>query len=104
MKHYYLLLFLLGTFCLQAQQLPVGHDAPDLEVRIHPNPAPGPHVEIVTRNHSPKEIAIYDIFGKAVLHRRIQGTTLDIRDLSPGVYMVRIVQQGKSTIKKLIVR
>ncbi len=104
MKHLYLLLFLLGTLSLQAQQLPERPESPDLEVRIHPNPAPGPHVEIVTQNRAPKEIAVYDIFGKAVLHRRIMGNTLDIRDLSPGVYMVRIVQQGKSTTKKLIVR
>lgn len=104
MKHLYLLLLVLGPLSLQAQQLPERPGSPDLEVRIHPNPAPGPHVEIVTQYPSPKEIAIYDIFGKAVLHRRIEGTTLDIRDLSPGVYMVRIVQQGQSTIKKLIVR
>ena len=104
MKHLYLLLFLMGTLSLQAQQLPGSADSLDLEVRIHPNPAPGPHVEIVTQSRSPKEIAVFDIFGKAVLHRRIQGNTLDIRELSPGVYMVRIVQAGQSTTKKLIVR
>ena len=89
---------------LPAQETGKPPVSPEFQLRIHPNPAPGPTVQIDTDNALPKTVQVFDLFGKAILQRRLTGNTLNIHFLSPGVYMVRVVQQGRSTTKKLIVR
>ena len=94
----------MGTIALSAQEadsLPVEEA---IRLRIHPNPAPGPTVAIVTDSDDPKVVQVFDVFGKAILRQRLKGDVLDIRSLIPGVYMIRVTQKGRSTTKKLIVR
>ena len=89
---------------LSAQETGTPPVFPEIQLRIHPNPAPGPTVQIDTNNTLPKTVRVYDLFGNAILERRLTGNTLNIQSLTPGVYMVRVIQQGRSTTKKLIVR
>lgn len=93
----------MGTLAASAQDTGDLASQGEISLRIHPNPAPGPTVEIVTQSDLPKTVQVFDLFGNAILQRRIPDNTLDIRSLVPGVYMVRVVQQGRSTTKKLIV-
>lgn len=104
MKHFYLLIFLLVCSGLSAQQLQSRAQIPEAELRIHPNPAIGSNIQIVTADSAPKTVLIYDLFGKVVLRRRITNNNLNIASLVPGVYMVRVLQSGKSATKKLVVR
>jgi hypothetical protein len=89
---------------LSAQQMPARAQTADTELRIHPNPALGSTVQIVTADTSPKTVLIFDLFGKVVLRRRISSNSLNIESLVPGVYMVRVLQSGKSATKKLVIR
>ncbi len=104
MKQLYLLLFLMGTCALSAQQEPVADAASQAEIRVHPNPAEGDLVYVVSTHAGPKTVRIFDLFGKVVLERRLTGEALPIETLIPGVYMVRVEQGGVVATKKLIVR
>lgn len=104
MKQLYLLLFLMGTFCLSAQQDDPVSAAQEARIRLHPNPATGDMVYVQSESNAPKTVRIFDLFGKVVLERRLLGDALAIDRLVPGVYMVRIQQEGKYATKKLVVR
>jgi len=104
MKHLYLLLFLLGTCVLSAQQEPVAEADAPAEIRLHPNPAEGNLVYVVSSRPGPKTARIFDLFGKVVLERYLTADALPIEALIPGVYMVRVEQGGAVATKKLIVR
>ena len=104
MKQLYLLLFLMGTCSLSAQETAVAAEDTSAEIRLHPNPAQGDVVYVVSARPGPKTVRIFDLFGKVVLERRLGGDALPIDTLIPGVYMVRIEQDGVVATKKLIVR
>lgn len=74
------------------------------EIRLHPNPAQGDVVYVVSSLPGPKTVRIFDLFGKVVLERRLSGDALPIETLIPGVYMVRVEQADVVATKKLIVR
>lgn len=78
---------------------------PDLE--LYPNPVRDVlHLEMEGggyRNHS---FALYDMQGRLVMKRDRLTQNVSLRDLSPGVYVVRIRQRGGGTLysRKIIVR
>lgn len=104
MKQLYLLLFLLGTCAVSAQEAALATGDASAEIRLHPNPAQGGVVYVVSSHPGPKTVRIFDLFGKAVLERRLSGDALPIDALIPGVYMVRVEQDDVVATKKLIVR
>ena len=104
MKHLYLLLFIVGIYSLSSQQAPTAVPAEELQVRLHPNPALSNTVYVVSDVPGPKQVSVFDLFGKAVLERRLTGDALPIDGLAPGVYMVRVRQFDRVAVKKLVVR
>ncbi len=70
---------------------------------LYPNPASNGFVTIASENRENKEISIFDISGKQILNTSLEGELLNISKLKSGVYIVKIVQGGIITNKKLIV-
>ncbi len=71
---------------------------------IFPNPASGQKVYINTKAGKAKKVEIYNVLGNNVLSAQLTGNELNISNLEPGVYIMRI-QEGKSTAtRKLVVR
>ena len=80
-----------------------GIDAPSLNsIKIHPNPANGV-VKISTVSNKALEVSVYDLLGKQVMPVQTIQSELNISDLIPGVYFVKIEQGSNSISKKLIV-
>ncbi|MDG1571771.1 T9SS type A sorting domain-containing protein [Robiginitalea sp. M366] len=104
MKKLYLLLFALVALSLSAQQSRREPAEKEVSFTLSPNPASGDFVYISGGEDAPKTVRIFDLFGKAVLERRINGNALPIHMLTPGVYMVQIEQQGAVATKKLVIR
>lgn len=104
MKHLYLLLFALVSFTLSGQQSDSAAQAQEVSFTLSPNPAHGTVVYISGGTEAPKNVRVFDLFGKVVLQRRLQDNALPIDPLVPGVYMVQIEQQGARVTRKLIVR
>ncbi|GAB5401313.1 MAG: exo-alpha-sialidase [Aureisphaera sp.] len=76
----------------------------EASISVYPNPAS----EVVTiatkRNTNELEVMIYDALGREVIPlREIRTGTLNISSLSTGVYYIRIKQEGKTAVKRLLV-
>jgi hypothetical protein len=61
-------------------------------------------VYISTKNDANKEIIIFDLLGKKVMQTLISSKELNVSDLNPGVYIIRINEENATATRKLIVR
>ena len=106
MRLIYFSLILLLPFLASAQSASFEQDPADQEVKfdLYPNPAFDNVVYITTDVPGPKEIAIFDVFGKLVLQQAVRESRLDISKLDPGVYMVQLKINSKNVTRKLIVK
>jgi ligand-binding sensor domain-containing protein len=72
-------------------------------MKIYPNPAKDfLHIDQV--NH-PVQLGIYDITGNKLISQKLSGQSnvADIRTLSPGVYILKIEEEGQVVTRKVIV-
>ncbi|MDM9631385.1 T9SS type A sorting domain-containing protein [Robiginitalea aurantiaca] len=104
MKQLLLLICLLVSFSISAQQNHNGFGNADAEFRLHPNPVRDGIVYVESDHSGPKHIRIYDLFGKVVLERRLKSRKLILTSLVPGVYMVQLRQEERIATKKLVIR
>ncbi len=73
-------------------------------VKIYPNPAQN-EIQISNVNGVSSELRIFNILGKQVLFKsEIADKTIDISSLNPGVYMVRLIVDGKLKTQRLIIQ
>ncbi|GAB5398764.1 MAG: hypothetical protein Aureis2KO_03490 [Aureisphaera sp.] len=70
---------------------------------LYPNPAQN-EINIVSQLSGEKAVTVFDISGKQVIETTLNSNTLDISQLTSGMYLVKISQEGISSTKKLIVR
>jgi hypothetical protein len=103
MKQLLLLLFVLSTYAVSAQREPQSPDRAEADFSLHPNPVRDGFVYIETDSNSPKDIRIYDLFGKVVLEQRLVSQKLFVSALVPGVYMVQVRQGERIGTKKLVI-
>ncbi|MGO3182087.1 MAG: DUF5074 domain-containing protein [Aequorivita sp.] len=76
-------------------------DFSESSVSLYPNPAS----QFFRLNTSAKaEIAIYDISGRHIKTIEYNNEAVSVAGLKPGVYLVRIESEGKTTTQKLIVK
>jgi hypothetical protein len=107
MKKIYVILFLGFSLLNNAQdnKLLAQNTNPEISgFKLYPNPATADIVYVTTEQNAIKQIRIFDVFGELILTDRISSKTLDISRLSPGVYMVQVVENHKSINRKLVVR
>lgn len=71
---------------------------------LYPNPAIDGIVYIKTLNNRSKDVTVYDVFGKIVLQDRISTNMLNIGRLSPGVYVIQVIENNKTMTRKLVVK
>ena len=77
-----------------------------LNFSMYPNPSSG-HVNLqLPSSNNRAHVKVYDYLGKTLIQKSInsQNTSLDISNLSAGIYFVRIQSDSKVGTKKLIVR
>ncbi|MBK0371078.1 T9SS type A sorting domain-containing protein [Flavobacterium agrisoli] len=110
-KNYFYTTFLLAFFFflsstiqeVKAQSKPQA--ATVIEgLSVYPNPVTNGKVYISSKNDLEKEITIFDVLGKMVLHTQISSKELNLSSLPPGVYIIKINEQNATATRKLIVR
>lgn len=98
----------IGTLSVNAQdtkQLVKTQESTTIEgLSLYPNPVNGGKVSISTKNDSNKDITIFDLLGKKIFQTQLSGRELNISNLTPGVYIIKINEDGASATRKLIVR
>lgn len=71
---------------------------------LYPNPVSYGKVYITSKNDANKDIIIFDVLGKKVLQTSISTKELNISNLSPGVYIIKINEGEATATRKLIVK
>jgi hypothetical protein len=110
-KNYFYITLLLAFFftvSVSAQdikQQPKPQDGTVIEgLSLYPNPVTNGKVYISSKNDLEKEITIFDILGKKVLQTQLSSKELNVSNLSPGVYIIKINEENATATRKLIVR
>ena len=73
-------------------------------LNLYPNPVSTGKVYITSKKDVEKDIIIFDVLGKKVLQTRINTKELNISNLSPGVYIIKITEEESTSSRKLIVQ
>ena len=71
---------------------------------IYPNPVSTGKLYISTRLNQTKEINIFDVLGKKIISETLIGQELNISQLPPGVYVIKIRENEFSATRKLVIR
>ena len=103
----FILFFLLSNISF-AQEKTVEDSFDEIQsiegLAIYPNPVSNGKLYISTSLNQAKTVNIYDVLGKKILSKSMIGTELDISQLAPGVYILKVTENEISSTRKLVVR
>lgn len=70
---------------------------------VFPNPITNGKVYINTEFNAEKQIQVFDILGKQVMMQTLKGRELNVSSLRSGVYIMKVMEEGKTATRKLII-
>jgi len=88
----------------QATEIAFSEDSSN-DLMMFPNPVK--HQKFVTITSSKllqKDVLVYNIMGKEILKQQLINNRLDVTSLNTGIYIMKVVQDGKSVARKLVIR
>jgi hypothetical protein len=71
---------------------------------IYPNPSDKAFVTISSSNDDIIDVQIFDILGKKIKSETLTDNILNVSDLSPGIYLVKVTQNNAAVTKKLVIK
>lgn len=73
---------------------------------IYPNPVTNGRISITSNSSDNKQVSIFNVLGKNVLNTIISGTKAEVNTsgISAGIYILKVVEGGKTATSKLIIR
>lgn len=71
-------------------------------LKMYPNPAKN-NLFIETALNSDINVSIINVLGKEVINSKVSNSSVTISGLTPGLYIVKITEEGKTSTKKLII-
>ena len=107
MRVTYLMLLMVFSISMSAQDSFDFQNQQKEEIpgfKLYPNPAFNDMVNVITRDNQLKHIKVYDVFGKIVLTQKISKSNLNISRLVPGVYVLQVTENKKTSNRKLVVK
>ena len=110
-KNYFYIVILLAFFfttgasAQDIKQTSKPQDGVTIEgLSLYPNPVTSGKVYISSKNDLEKEISVFDLLGKKVIQTHLVSRELNVADLTPGVYIIKISEENASATRKLIIR
>ena len=109
-KNYFYITLLMAIFfttsavAQDSKQPKTQQDASIEGLNLYPNPVSTGKVYITSKKDVEKDIIIFDVLGKKALQTKIFTKELNIANLSPGVYIIQITEEGATSSRKLIVQ
>ncbi|HRN98413.1 MAG TPA: T9SS type A sorting domain-containing protein [Flavobacterium sp.] len=98
-----LMLFLSAGVAAQERQL--GKSQDQIEgLSFYPNPVSNGKIYITSKSSGAKEVTIFDVLGKKVLQKIVESKELNVSELSPGVYIIKIREDEATATRKLIIK
>jgi len=96
---YILLLFVFAAgFAQQNESVEIPR------LKIYPNPVTQGKVFIETDLIAPKKIILFDVFGTPVLEKILKTKELALPKIKPGIYVIKIFAEAKSSTRKLVIK
>ncbi|MNJ97982.1 hypothetical protein D3C87_157400 [compost metagenome] len=71
-------------------------------LKMYPNPISENILNITSDINGTKAITIYDVVGKQVINTTVNDGIVNISDLTTGIYIVKITEEGKTSTRKLV--
>lgn len=71
---------------------------------ITPNPVNNGVFYINTDANAERTVTVFDVLGKQVLKTTTSDSAINVSNLTAGVYLVQVVEEGKTATKKLVIR
>lgn len=72
-------------------------------LKLYPNPVKGGTLYVETALNNNVNVTIYDIVGKQVINTPVTNNAVNVSELTSGVYIVTVTEEGKTTSKKLVI-
>lgn len=72
-------------------------------LKLYPNPVKGGILYVETALNNNVQVIIYDIVGKQVLNTTVTNNAINVSELTSGIYVVTVTEEGKTTSKKLMI-
>jgi hypothetical protein len=73
-------------------------------LKMYPNPLNGSELFFTSNSNADKSVQIFDLVGKEVLKSNVKNNTMNIPSLNAGVYIVKVIEDGKTSTRKLIIQ
>jgi hypothetical protein len=70
---------------------------------VYPNPLSGNTLYLTSTANAAMSIEVYDLLGKEVLKANVVNNAVNVAKLTPGVYVVKVTEEGKTATRKLII-
>jgi hypothetical protein len=74
------------------------------QIRVYPNPVSDGYLNVTSPGNSEKKIEIYNVVGKNVFNQKTSANRIDINTLKPGVYVLKVTADNRTTSSKLIIK
>lgn len=73
-------------------------------LNIYPNPVTNDTLFIDTKLNAEKIVTIFNVLGKEVLNTITSSNAINVSKLSAGVYVVKVIENGSTATRKLVIR
>ena len=110
-KNYFYITLLLALFFTASANAQDSKQPPKIQtntsiegLNLYPNPVTNGKVYITSKEDLEKDIVIFNVLGKIVLHTTISTKELNLSNLSPGVYIIKITEENATSSRKLIIQ
>ena len=73
---------------------------------MYPNPVSDGVLNVLSASTSVKEVSIFNLLGKQVFSSSFSGikNDIDVSSINAGIYILKIIEEGKTATRKLIIR
>ncbi len=107
--YYYItiLMFCLFSQAIAAQdnkQASTGNGEPIEGLNIYPNPVIGGKLYVTSKSGLQKEVEIFDVLGKRILQATVSTREINVSELTPGVYILKVKEGDATATRKLIIK
>lgn len=71
---------------------------------MYPNPLKGNTLHLTSTANAEMSVQIFDLVGKEVLNSNVINNSVNVSSLNAGVYIVKVIEEGKTATRKLVIQ
>lgn len=71
---------------------------------MYPNPLKGNTLFLTSTAKADMSVQIFDVLSKEVLNSKVINNGVNVSELTAGVYIVKVTEEGKTATSKLVIQ